>query len=115
VEEENMKKSRHLLWAAAVAILGVLAVSAAGFRSAYGQAEQPKDRTSRGDVVIMRCSVVASELPVTAYQGSPAAPAKKSTNCAENLSSLMKEGFAIRDVGHYDDEKLGIVVFTMLR
>ena len=110
-----MKTPRHFLWAAALAILGVLAVGNAGFWSAYGQTDQPKDKLLRGDVVILRCSVVGADLPVTAYQGGPSTPGKKSTSCVESLSSLMKEGFTIRDTGHYDDEKMGFVVFTMLR
>ena len=108
-------KLRHCLGVAAVSILGVAAVHTLGSGSAFGQAEAPKDRSSRGDVVIMRCSVVAPELSITAYQGSPAAPAKRSTSCSENLAALVKDGFAIRDVGHYDDEKMGFMVFTMFR
>lgn len=110
-----MKSSRQILWAAAVAMLGAIALGTWGSRSAYGQSEGPRDRPSRGDVVIMRCSVGSADLAVTAYQGNSSTPAKRSASCAESISALMKDGFVIRDVGHYDDEKLGFVVYTLLR
>ena len=111
-----MKRSRQLLWMAAVGILGVIGLATLGLGSAYGQPEgPPKDRMMRGDVVIMRCSAGSADLAVTAYQGSPSTPAKRSASCAESISALTKDGFMIRDVGHYDDEKLGFVVYTLLR
>ena len=110
-----MKRPRQLLWMAAVGIVGVIGLATLGLGSAYGQPDGPRDRVSRGDVVIMRCSAGSADLAVTAYQGSPSTPAKRSASCAESISALTKEGFMIRDVGHYDDEKLGFVVYTLLR
>jgi hypothetical protein len=80
------------------------------------QERSPAGRDLKGDVVLVRCDTAGgADLLITAYQGSTTAPAKKSSSCPESLSLLIKDGFAIRDIGHYDHEKAGFVVFTLLR
>ena len=74
---------------------------------------QAKPKT--GDVILLRCSTTAPDLAVTAFVGSANTPGQKSLNCADNLSWLVRDGFALRDIGHYDDEKTGFVLYTLAR
>jgi hypothetical protein len=71
-------------------------------------------KSFRGDVIIMRCATDDARFAVTAFTGSTQAPGKKSELCAEELSLLFREGFAIRDVGHSDVDKK-YVVLTLTR
>ena len=57
------------------------------------------------DIVLIRCGTDAPQLSLTAYEGSTRAPAQKSTSCSENISLVMREGFTIKDIGHYDLKK----------
>ena len=72
-------------------------------------------RPGNADVVLLRCNTGGPGFPVTAYQGSTTAPSKKADACAEELWLLIKEGFAIRDTGHYFYDKDYFVVYTLMR
>ena len=96
-----------------IAAVVVLVAAAAGLAALV---HAPAAADSRGgDVVMIRCNVATVEPVVGSFQGSTSAPGKKSGNCAESLSLLMRDGFQIRDIGHYDDEKLGFVLYTLVR
>ena len=67
------------------------------------------------DTVLIRCSTGGSNFSVSAYQGSTVAPAQRSSNCAENIAILAREGFTVCNIGHYDDTNAGYAVFFMIR
>jgi hypothetical protein len=69
----------------------------------------------KSEVILMRCSPAKNGIPIEAYRGSPGTPGKKSEDCAENLSILMRNGFVIRDIGHYDDADAVFVLYPMVR
>ena len=71
-------------------------------------------RSPSGEVILMRCNTGGKVFFTAAYQGSSTAPSKRSDECPENLSLLLKEGFSIRDIGHYDFEN-DFVVYTLIR
>ena len=75
------------------------------------------DRSARSarDVVMMRCNTADATFSATGYQGNSGTPSKRSNSCSENIAHLLKDGFVIQDIGHYDMEKAGYVVFTMVR
>lgn len=99
--------------ARSIAAVIALAAAAAGLAALVSA---PVTAQSRGgDVIIIRCNLTTAEPVVAAFQGSTSAPGKKTGNCADALSILMKDGFALRDIGHYDDEKLGFVLYTLVR
>ena len=69
----------------------------------------------RSEIVMMRCKVGGSGLAIAAYKGSAGTPGQKTGNCADNLSFLMKDGFEIRDIGHYDEPDNPFVLYTLAR
>ncbi len=91
-------------------IITVLALASILFVTSGGQ-----DGKTGRDVVMLRCDTTGSLFSSTGYTGSAGTPSRRSENCSENLSQLLKDGFAIRDIGHYDKEKSGYAVFTMVR
>ena len=92
------------------AVTAVLILSSTLFATSGGQTA----KTGR-DVVMRRCNTGDTVFSATGYKGSSGTPSKRSDNCAENVSQLLKDGCAIRDVGHYDMEKAGYVVITLVR
>jgi hypothetical protein len=64
------------------------------------------------DVVMIRCGT-GSQFPVTSYQGSAAAPSKRSATCPQVLSDLKKDGFSIRDVGY--SLEVDVAIYTLMR
>jgi hypothetical protein len=78
-------------------------------------ASEEVQKSARGsnDVILMRCATVGSELSVMAWGASSSAPSKRSDNCAEVLSQLLKSGFTIEDIGHNNDAEQ--VVYTLIR
>ena len=105
-----MKKS-VVAWSSAVIVAAaVLALSSSLFVASGSQT----GKTGK-DVVMMRCDTTTAAFKTTGYHGKSGTPSKRSGQCSENLSQLMKDGFVIRDIGHYDMEKAGYVVITMVR
>jgi len=98
-------------------VLGLGAVAWVTWDLARAQPQPPSPPAPlvKGDVILMRCDAAATDFPVSAYQGSPGAPGKKTGGCAEHLSVLLKDGFEIRNIGHYDDAKAAFVVYTLIR
>lgn len=101
--------------AGGVLALGIGAAALVSSSSSAIAQPHPAGPPPKGDVVLLGCSGGGSEFKLTAYQGSAGTPAKKSGSCAENLSVLIKEGFVVRDIGQNDAEKIGLVVFTLVR
>lgn len=64
---------------------------------------------------MMRCNTTDTDFTASGYQGNSGTPAKLSNSCTENISQLLKDGFVIQDIGHYDMEKAGYLVVTMTR
>jgi hypothetical protein len=96
----NRKVRNVLLGAAAAAVVVVaVVVPLNGARA--------EESTARGgvDIVLIRCATDTTNLALSGYQGSTRAPAQKSTSCSENISLVMREGFKIKDIGHYDFDK----------
>ncbi len=107
-----MRSSRIALGSGVVAVVAVLLFSSSLF---VASGQTGKSTLSTKDVVMMRCNTTDEVFSATGYQGNSGTPSKRSNNCSENISQLMKEGFAIRDIGHYDMEKAGYVVITLVR
>ena len=105
-----MQSRRNTVIFSVAAVAAALILSSTLFVSSGGQ-------TGRGgrDVVMLRCNTNDAVFSATGYKGSAGTPSKRSDNCAENVSQLMKDGFAIRDIGHYDMEKAGYTVITLVR
>lgn len=107
-----MRKRRTLTILGALAAVWILAFLSTRF--VFPGGEDVRSGSGR-DVVMMRCNTSDSTFGATAYKGSSGTPSRRSDNCAENVSQLLKDGFAIRDIGHYDREKSGYVVITLVR
>lgn len=93
----------------------VIAVSLAGVAlSRRAVAQEPSIRAGhpRGDVVMLRCGT-SGRFVVAAYQGSTGAPTKKSDQCPQALSDLLKDGFKLDSRGY--DHEAETVVFTLMR
>jgi hypothetical protein len=107
-----MTRTLGFVLAAGVLLLGIgWAALLSSSPSAVAQPAPPP----RGDVVLIACTGSGTDFKLTAYQGSPGTPAKKSGSCAENLSVLIKDGFLLRDVGQNDADRTGLVVYTLVR
>ncbi len=110
-----MKRTFRFWLFGALAIAFVVTAVVALSQLSFAQAPPPMaGESSRFEVVLMRCKSSAT-FGVKAYQGSPGTPVKKSGDCAENLSLLMRDGFKIDDIGHYDLVEDGFVVYTLIR
>lgn len=94
-------------------VLGAVLVFSSSLFVTSGQSGQ-SERASK-DVVMMRCNTTDASFSATGYQGNSGTPSKRSGSCSENISQLMKDGFVIHDIGHYDTEKAGYLVVTMTR
>ena len=105
-----MKKVRNVLLLGAVAVVALLLFSSTLFVTSGGQ-----DGKTGRDVVMLRCNTADTVFSSTGFKGSAGTPSRRSENCSENISQLLKDGFVIRDIGHYDMEKAGYVVITMVR
>lgn len=86
----------------------VLAVPEAPAQSASATGES-------GEVVLMRCEVGVKQPTVRAYQASTHAPEQKSSSCAESLALLLKDGFELRETGHYDERQDPFMVMALTR
>jgi len=104
-----MRRSRIALASGAVVVVAVLVFSSSLFVTSG------ESRRQGNDVVMMRCNTADATFEATGYQGNSGTPSKRSNTCTENISQLLKDGFAIQDIGHYDMEKAGYVVITMVR
>ena len=89
-----------LLGVAVAAIVGI----AVGVSISGAQAEDIAPAARAVDIVLIRCGTDSAKLSLTAYEGSTRAPARKSDSCSENISLVLREGFTIKDIGHYDLE-----------
>jgi hypothetical protein len=107
-----MKKRLNGLCAAVVAA-GVIALILATF-SGDAVAEREKPDSGQKDVILVRCSTDGLKFTTTAYQGSTAAPGRRSESCPETLSLLLKDGFSIFHVAHSDIDA-DYLVYTLLR
>ena len=99
-----------VLLSAAIAVVAMLAVDHSVRAQAAGGGRQ-----GSAEVVLMRCNTGGPGFAVAAFQGSAAAPGKKADACAEELSLLIRDGFAIRDIGHYFYDKDYFVVYTLMK
>ena len=79
------------------------------------QSSTPSTAGPTVDIVVVRCDAAGRNPSVTAFQGSTRAPTARAPECAETLSLLMSDGFALRDVGHYDEPKAGFALYTLAR
>lgn len=99
----------------AVCLVGALILAGLG-AGLLGLAPQTRaGEREASDVVMLRCDAGGSTIGVSAYVGSTAAPGQKSSNCSESISLLLEEGFAVRDIGHYDQDKKSFLVVTLYR
>jgi len=80
---------------------------------AQAQRESPK-AGGQTEVVMVRCTTNSSDFSVSAYRGSSGAPGKRGETCPEVLSQLLKDGFVVTDVGHYDRDS-DYAVFLLSR
>jgi hypothetical protein len=96
--------------AMALAVAAFLTVSQSTSAQAPGMAKQ-----SRSEVVMMRCKTGGSGLAVAAYKGSAGTPGKQQGTCSDNLALLLRDGFEIKDIGHYDDVDNPFVLYTLVR
>ena len=98
-----------------VAFLGsvLLLLSAAAAVVLVGSGTSLAQTGSSVDVVMMRCAT-GSDFGVKAYEGSPAAPAKRSGKCPETLSLLLQDGFEIESVGYFDHDDR-FITYTLIR
>jgi hypothetical protein len=105
-----MTRNRGLavLLAVVLVAVGVLLVATFSERAAA----QQETATGAPDFVMIRCGT-GPQFPVKGYQGSAAAPSKRSASCPQVLSDLKKDGFSIRDVGY--SLEVDMVVFTLMR
>jgi hypothetical protein len=97
--------------AIALVVTAILMLSQISFAHETTPAEW---KALKSEVILMRCKS-SGGLGIKAYKGSPGTPVKKSSDCAENLSLLMKDGFVIHDIGHYDDVDDAFVLYTLIR
>jgi hypothetical protein len=111
-EETTMRRRTRVVLAAAVAA-GVIALISATLSSNV-IAEQEKPATRGKDVILVRCSTSGMNFTTTAYQGSAAAPSRRSESCPETLSILLRDGFTIFHVAHSDIDA-DYLVYTLLR
>jgi hypothetical protein len=105
-----MTKNQNVAVLTVSAVIAVLAISSALFVTSGGQEGQ-----QGRDVVMLRCSTTDTVFKSTGYSGSSGTPSKRSENCSENISQLLKDRFVIHDVGHYHVDESSYVVFTMVR
>lgn len=103
-----------------IGLLGVLAVALAitAFMtfSPSSSAQAPAmEKPSKSEIIMMRCKVGGSAFAIAAYKGSSGTPGQQPGSCPDNLSLLMKDGFEIRDIGHYDDVDTVFVLYTLVR
>ena len=105
-----MNRTRVAALSAAVVVVALLLFSSSLFVAAGSQ-------TARAgkDVIMMRCNTTDADFTASGYKGNSGTPAKRSNSCSENISQLLKDGFVIQDIGHYDMEKAGYLVVTMTR
>ena len=110
-----MTRGAGFALAACVLVVGIGVATLVSSSSTASAQPLPPGPPPKGDVVLIGCVGGGADFKLTAYQGSAGTPAKKSGSCAENLSVLMKEGFALRDIGQNQADKSGLVVFTLVR
>ena len=104
-----MNRTRVAWLSGVVVVSAVLLFSSSLFVTSGESARAAKD------VVMLRCNTADADFSTTGYQGNSGSPSKRSNSCSENIAQLLKEGFVIQDIGHYDMEKAGYAVFTMVR
>jgi hypothetical protein len=109
-----MKPSSRIPVAGVVLLLCV--VVAGGVRLHDVSAQEPRSAEAASmDVILIRCKTAGNRFRVTSYQGSNNTPAQRTDSCAENVSLLSREGFVVRDIGHYDDQDVGFAVISLVR
>jgi len=104
----NRNRGLAVLVVAVSLAVGILAVATWSGKAAA----QPVVAADAPDFVMIRCGT-GSQFPVTAYQGSAAAPSKRSASCPQVLSDLKKDGFSIRDVGY--SLEVDVAIYTLMR
>jgi hypothetical protein len=100
--------------APALAVLAAVAIATQFFLELPGQQTAAASPQRKGDIVMVRCDSAGASFNVTGFLGSTAAPSKKSKSCPETLALLMKDGFSVEDIGHYD-LKTSFVLYTLVR
>jgi len=95
-------------------VMATLAVAGALIFPETSKAQAPP-KTMKYEVILMNCNADKSNFAIKAFQGSPNTPGRQTGDCADNLSLLMKEGFEIRDIGHYDEVDAPFVLYTLVR
>lgn len=109
-----MSRAHRIATLALCLVAGMIWIAAGPSGRAADPPATPSVEPLRGDVIMMRCATDDARFAVTAFRGSSQAPGKKADICAEELSLLLRDGFAIRNVGHSDVDKK-YVVFTLAR
>lgn len=106
----RIRASRTLVAAAAGAAAAALVLTLFGSAPGAARAETVPEG---GDVVMLRCAVHA-EFPVQGYQGSPAAPSRRTGSCPASLALLAKDGFRILETARFDQDG-DFLVFVLAR
>ncbi len=94
-----------------IAVL-VMTVAVITIVSIWAGQTAAQDAGAAPDFVMIRCGT-GSQFAVTAYQGSAAAPSKRSATCPQVLADLKKDGFSIRDAGY--SLEADVAVYTLMR
>ncbi|MDX1388452.1 MAG: hypothetical protein R3344_04650 [Acidobacteriota bacterium] len=95
-----------------VAAVLAMTVAVVAIVSVWAGRTAAQDVGTAPDFVMIRCGT-GTQFAVTAYQGSAAAPSKRSATCPQVLSDLTKDGFMIHDVGY--SLEADVAVYTLTR
>lgn len=106
----RIRVSRTLVAGAAGAAAAVLLLTLLGVAPGAAKAETVPEG---GDVVMVRCAI-GGEFPVVGYQGSPAAPSRRTGSCPASLALLAKDGFRILETARFDQDG-DFLVFVLAR
>ncbi|MDH3283651.1 MAG: hypothetical protein OEQ13_02845 [Acidobacteriota bacterium] len=97
-----MRRARIIV----ISSLAVAAIAVAFAVNSESPAQAVADVRSEGgahDVVLVQCAKRAEGFVVVAYEGSSAAPAQRSSGCAETVSLLLRDGYGLVNTGHSQD------------
>lgn len=93
---------RRIVVSAAALAAAIVGVAALMGDSAAETSPASDGGRGQAELVMVRCNSTSPDFTVVAFRGSSGAPSKKGETCPEVLSQLMRDGFVVADVGHYD-------------